>query len=60
MSATEPVDWHKKNQILVIHKSKTQKLTDKYNQTVVGWCKGSQFIYPQSFVVIGMVDLKNN
>ena len=35
----------------------SQKLTDKYSQTVVGWCKESQFICPQFFVVIGMVDL---
>ena len=33
----------------------SQKPTDKYNQAVVGWCKASQSMYPQFFVVIGMV-----
>ena len=33
-----------------------RKLTGKYSQTFVDWRKGSQFIYPQPFVVIGMVD----
>ena len=35
----------------------SKKLTAKYSQTVVGWYKGSEFIYSQFFVVIGMVDL---
>ena len=33
---------------------RSQKLTDKYSQALVG----SQFIYPQLFVVIVMVDLQ--
>ena len=37
---------------------RSQKLIDKYSQAVVGWSKGSLFIYPQFFVVIGMVDFK--
>ena len=31
--------------------------TNKYRKALVGQRKESQFIYPQPFVVIGMVDL---
>ena len=37
--------------------SMTNRLTDKYSKDLVEYRKGSQFIYPQLFVVIGMVDL---
>ena len=35
----------------------SQKPPDKCRQALVGWHKGTQFIYRQLFVVIGMVDL---
>ena len=37
---------------------RSQKVIGKYSQAVVNWCKESKFIFPQFFVVIGMVDLK--
>ena len=36
----------------------SQKLIDKYSKAVVGWRKGSQFIYSQLFLIIGMEDLQ--
>ena len=35
----------------------SRKLIDKYHEALVDYRKGGQFIYPQLFVVIGMLDL---